>query len=184
VVRSLHQTGKSGESKDGMDISLCILDRTTVQPAGKAEYVMQFAGANNPGYLITRSDEIKNKLTGESGLKIFGSSQLKAGDGLEGIEIRPDKMPIGFYHIENKPFRTQRITVFPGDCIYLFSDGYADQFGGPRGRKFKYSRLKEVLLTNFARPMHEQKDILEQTYMDWKGALDQVDDILLLGFRV
>ncbi|MFN5417106.1 MAG: hypothetical protein ACK5B9_08630 [Flavobacteriia bacterium] len=75
-----------------------------------------------------------------------------------------------------------------GDCIYIFTDGYADQFGGPEsyrgGKKFKYSQFKQLLTSIYLKPMSEQNEILQQKHKDWKGDLEQVDDILVIGFRV
>jgi serine phosphatase RsbU (regulator of sigma subunit) len=71
-----------------------------------------------------------------------------------------------------------------GDCVYLFTDGYADQFGGSSGKKFKYKQFHEVLIENYEKPMGEQYKILDQRHQAWKGALEQVDDILVIGFRV
>jgi len=71
-----------------------------------------------------------------------------------------------------------------GDTIYIFTDGYADQFGGPRGKKFKYRPFKELLLSIQSKNMEEQKRILLETIEDWQGELEQVDDILVIGVKV
>ncbi|HTB07491.1 MAG TPA: tetratricopeptide repeat protein [Bacteroidia bacterium] len=104
-------------------------------------------------------------------------------------EISADKQPIG--KTDNpKPFTTHTITLNPPSedreavSLYLFTDGYADQFGGPKGKKFKYKQLQEKLLAISRQSMEEQKKILEQTLEDWKGDLEQVDDILIIGIRV
>jgi hypothetical protein len=70
------------------------------------------------------------------------------------------------------------------DCIYLFTDGYADQFGGSKGKKFMYKQLKELLLANSYLSMSEQKNVLKDTISRWKGNLEQVDDILVIGIRI
>jgi serine phosphatase RsbU (regulator of sigma subunit) len=70
------------------------------------------------------------------------------------------------------------------DCIYMFTDGYADQFGGPKGKKFKYAQLKEVLLSIYHLPMEQQQAILQQTIEAWKNNMEQVDDILIMGIKV
>jgi serine phosphatase RsbU (regulator of sigma subunit) len=87
-------------------------------------------------------------------------------------------------HDEDKPFTNHTIELQKGDCIYLFTDGYADQFGGEKGKKFKYSNLKEMLLKNHQLPMSEQKEKLDQTIENWKGNLEQVDDILIIGIQI
>jgi len=98
-------------------------------------------------------------------------------------EIPADKQPIG-KHDKAQPFNTHNLNLQKGDTLYLFTDGYADQFGGPKGKKFKYKQMEELLLVNSVKPMEEQKSILETTLNEWKGDLEQVDDILVMGIRV
>jgi serine phosphatase RsbU (regulator of sigma subunit) len=76
------------------------------------------------------------------------------------------------------------VQIRKGDCIYLFSDGYADQFGGPNGKKFKYKSLQLLLLEIHNKPMEEQKVILETEFEKWKGMLEQIDDVCVIGIRV
>lgn len=82
------------------------------------------------------------------------------------------------------PFTTHELQLKKNDCIYLFTDGYADQFGGKKGKKFKYKPLKGLLEKNSTLPMQEQKHLLEQTLREWKGELEQVDDICIIGVRI
>ena len=117
---------------------------------------MQWSGAHNPLWYI-HGNEIK--------------------------EIAPDKQPIGKYHLQ-KPFSTRNISLQKGDILYLFTDGYADQFGGPKGKKFKYKALSNKLKEISDKLMDEQQRFLEQTLAEWKGELEQVDDILIIGIRV
>jgi len=98
-------------------------------------------------------------------------------------EVPADKQPIGKSD-KLQPFNTHSLNLQKGDALYLYTDGYADQFGGPRGKKFMYKHLEEVLLANSGKPAQEQKVILEKTLKDWKGDLEQVDDILIIGIRV
>ncbi|MFL5753707.1 MAG: PP2C family protein-serine/threonine phosphatase [Bacteroidia bacterium] len=98
-------------------------------------------------------------------------------------EHKPDKQPCGFYH-EQKPFTQHTIQLEEGDCVYSFSDGYADQFGGEKGKKFKYRQLEQKLIAICNRPMKEQKQALSDTIEAWRGNLEQVDDILLVGIRI
>ncbi len=100
------------------------------------------------------------------------------------IEHKGDKMPVGKFHGEIVPFRLQEVQLQKGDTVYLLSDGYADQFGGASGKKFMYRKLKELLLSNAALPMQEQSALLDRTFYGWKGNLEQVDDVLVTGFRV
>ena len=100
------------------------------------------------------------------------------------IEYKPDKMPVGMFEGEKKSFSLQSARLQKGDLVYTFSDGYADQFGGPKGKKFKYSQLKELLLSIHNLPVEEQKKILSEKFIAWKGNLEQVDDVLVIGVRV
>ncbi|MGB3947878.1 MAG: SpoIIE family protein phosphatase, partial [Bacteroidia bacterium] len=98
-------------------------------------------------------------------------------------EIKADKQPIG-YHAEMKPFTNHKIQLQKGDCIYIYSDGYADQFGGPKGKKFKYKQLEELIIQHHQLTANEQKQIFKRCFIEWKGALEQVDDVCLFGVRV
>ncbi len=100
------------------------------------------------------------------------------------IEIKGDKMPVGKYEDGNKDFTNHTFNLQKGDVVYLFTDGYADQFGGEKGKKFKYKHLKDVLLANVHKQMHEQKEVLAKTINDWKSDLEQVDDILIIGIKI
>jgi serine phosphatase RsbU (regulator of sigma subunit) len=101
------------------------------------------------------------------------------------FEIKADKLPIGV-NIDGvvDVFTDHKIPLVPGDAVYIFSDGYADQFGGPLNKKFKYNQLKDVILSVQDKTMPEQRDILEKTIRDWQGEEEQVDDILVMGVQV
>ncbi len=180
VMISLHQTGKMGEAKDGMDIALSILDTTTNK--------LQYSGANNPLYIVRNNE--KSPLI--KGGVLAGGSQgdvsPKTTNLPELIEIKADKMPIGIQTIEKisdlTSFTNHEIKLEKGDTIYLFSDGYSDQFGGEKGKKFKYKKYKQLLVDIHDKPMDEQKEILDKTIEEWKGNLEQVDDILVMGIRI
>ncbi|MFY9309437.1 MAG: SpoIIE family protein phosphatase [Bacteroidia bacterium] len=100
------------------------------------------------------------------------------------IESKFDKMPVGMYGGPKTDFTLHSIDLQKGDTIYLFTDGYADQFGGPKGKKFKYAQLKETILSIHKSPLKEQQQILHKVIESWKGKLDQVDDILVVGIRI
>lgn len=100
------------------------------------------------------------------------------------IEYKPDKMPVGMHSDNVKPFILQTIELKKGDLIYAFTDGYADQFGGTKGKKFKYKKLQELLLSNSEKSMKDQKNALDIALTEWKGNLEQVDDILVIGIRI
>jgi serine phosphatase RsbU (regulator of sigma subunit)/Tfp pilus assembly protein PilF len=117
---------------------------------------MQWSGANNPLWLI-RDGEI--------------------------TEYKPDKQPIGM-HSNIHPFTTHKIELKKNDCLYLFTDGFQDQFGGLKGKKYKTSQLKERLLNIHQHPMDEQKNILEKEFENWKGQNEQIDDVCIIGVRI
>ena len=100
------------------------------------------------------------------------------------LVFKPDKMPVGKHIGLEKPFTRTVVPLEKGDCIYTFSDGYVDQFGGPKGKKFQSKQLKELFLANCYKPMHLQKEILNKQLHQWKGNCEQVDDILVIGIRV
>lgn len=149
VQRALKQKGESGEAKDGMDISLCVIDGI--------KKIIQYSGAYNNLYFIH-----KGELT----------------------EYPADRMPIGIFDLSDRKFSSQEIPYKPGDLIYMFSDGYADQFGGPRIKKFKYSQLKELLLSVHLKPLEEQKKRLGKAFLDWKGENPQIDDVTIVGMKL
>jgi ligand-binding sensor domain-containing protein/serine phosphatase RsbU (regulator of sigma subunit) len=122
--------------------------------------ILEYAGAFNPIYII------RNK-------NIY--------------EYRGDRFSVGLDKPdENKKniFKNNVIPMQDGDSIYIFSDGYADQFGGPDGKKYKYRRFQHLLLAINQLPMEKQHELLEKSIMRWKGDLDQVDDILVIGIRI
>jgi serine phosphatase RsbU (regulator of sigma subunit) len=123
-----------------------------------AKNSMKYAGANNPCWIIR-----DNAL----------------------IELKPLKQAItAATGYEKKEFIDQEIVLQKNDRIYLFTDGYADQFGGPNGKKFKYKTLGDLLLSIHQKPADEQKNILEQRFNEWRGDLEQVDDVLVVGLTI
>jgi len=120
------------------------------------EKKIEWSGANNPLWYV-RNGEMK--------------------------EIPADKQPIGKQDGE-RPFTSHTFDLKKGDVLYLFTDGYADQFGGPHGKKLKYKPFQEKLLSISAHAMDKQKQLLEEIHEAWKGNLEQVDDILVMGIRV
>ena len=99
------------------------------------------------------------------------------------IDITANKQPIG-KHDNRKPFVSQSIPFQPNTTFYLFTDGYADQFGGLKGKKFKYKQLEEKLLAGCQNSMSEQKELLDKTFDEWRGNLEQVDDVCIIGIRM
>lgn len=98
------------------------------------------------------------------------------------IELKGNKTSIG--GADYVDFEEQKIQLQTDDCIYLYSDGFADQFGGPKNKKFKYQALKQVLIDHSELPMDQQLKFLKQTFIDWKGNYEQTDDVCILGIRV
>jgi|JI9StandDraft_1071089.scaffolds.fasta_scaffold26053_1 serine phosphatase RsbU (regulator of sigma subunit) len=104
--------------------------------------------------------------------------------GTEMIEIKADKMPIGKHDKQDVSFTQQEVTLQTGDVVYSLTDGFPDQFGGEKGKKFMSKNLKELLAANAHLPMPEQKQLLEHTLVNWIGHLEQIDDITVIGIRV
>jgi len=99
------------------------------------------------------------------------------------IEFDADKMPIGKGERSDN-FKNQEVSLEAGDLFYLYTDGYTDQFGGPKGKKFKYRQMKALLQSICMQPLNEQKKILDAVISNWKGDLEQTDDILLIGIKM
>jgi ligand-binding sensor domain-containing protein/serine phosphatase RsbU (regulator of sigma subunit) len=125
----------------------------------KKNMILEFAGAFNPLYLIR-----DNKIT----------------------EVKGDRFAIGLdeTNFKDQTFKNHLIPIQQGDIIYIFSDGFADQFGGPDGKKYKYRRFRHLLLNLHRLPMDKQHEILENNVMEWRGQQEQVDDILVIGIKI
>src|SRR6185312_4525219 len=98
-------------------------------------------------------------------------------------EVKGDKQPIG-KHVTQLPFSTHSLQLSKGDCLYLFTDGYADQFGGPKGKKFKYKQLQELITANVSKPLAAQKKLLDDTFENWRNDMEQTDDVCIIGIRI
>lgn len=121
---------------------------------------LQYSGAHNPLYIIRETPEEKFMI------------------------LKADRQPIGV-HVKEKDFTNYKFQLERGDCLYSFSDGYTDQFGGEKGRKFKTKNFQKILFTNYKKPMSEQKEILNNNFKNWIGdEYKQIDDIIILGVRV
>ena len=149
VMRSLSQSGRDFETRDGMDIALSVIDHK--------EKTIDFAGAYNPLYYV-RDNEL--------------------------FEVKANKMPIGYHIGEQRHFFSNKLSYKNGDVFYMFSDGYTDQFGGEKNTKFKIKPFKNLLLSIHHLQMSEQKKRLEEEFVSWKGDYDQIDDVLVMGFRL
>ena len=118
---------------------------------------VEYAGANNPMWMMRNG---------------------------ECIEYKADSRPIGYYLGKGLPFTNHKIDYQTGDTFYIFTDGYADQFGGEKGKKLKYKPFKEILIAIQNEPMLKQEEILNEKFDTWKRNLDQIDDVLIIGVRV
>ncbi len=167
IINTLKQKGELYEHKDGIDMSVVKLN---VRNGG-----LQYSGANNPIYLITKE---KIKLDNE---RVVESDELIPGEKVF-YEIKPDKMPVGIYHRMDK-FTSVYLKINKGDIFYMFSDGFADQFGGKKGKKFKYKRLRKLLFSISDLSMKEQLVEIEKTFDSWKNNFEQIDDVTLGGFK-
>lgn len=118
---------------------------------------LQYSGAFNPLYII-RGEEL--------------------------IQYKANKFPVGMFIGDKQNFTNHRIQLQKGDRIYIFSDGYADQFGGPKGKKFMAGNFRQLLMDVSKLPIEKQKTTLNQTIEEWRGNLEQVDDILIIGVTI
>lgn len=168
IIKSLGQKGISGEQRDGMDISIIEIN--------PGENRVQYAGAYNSLYLIRKSH-----------VKAPDIPDMKVMEGEPGndytlYDIPADRMPVAFYDRMDK-FTTNEFTIEEGDQLYLYTDGYADQFGGEKGKKLKYIPFKKMILENAGLQMDEQNRVLTRSLEEWQGAFDQIDDICVIGVK-
>jgi len=167
----------TSEVKDGMDISLLCIDTKNKK--------VFWSGANNP---LWYASSLPSRETGASASqfskKIIGKEEMLA-EALEAsmFEIKADKQPIGKTDKVN-PFTTHEIEYKENTTFYLFTDGFADQFGGPNGKKFKYKPFAEILVQNVNKSPSDQSAILAEKFEAWKGELEQVDDVCVIGIRI
>lgn len=156
--------------KDGMDISLCFLDYSEYN--NNQIVKINWAGANNGLWIVN-----PNRQKWPENVKPF------APDMPGSAELKPDKQPIGF-HEKETPFTNHSIELEKGDTVYLFTDGFADQFGGEKSKKYKPANLKKFLYMHYHKSMEEQKVILKEEFENWKGNIEQTDDVCIIGIRI
>jgi len=152
------------EVKDGMDISLCALHLDKME--------LEYAGAHNPMWLIR-----------EGNADFEGLEKNIDLEGVSMYEIKGDKQPIGKFAYR-QAFTNHLIELKKGDLIYLSSDGFPDQFGGPKGKKLKSKSFKKMLLNLKGMPLSDQKDFLESEFDKWMGDFEQLDDVCVIGFEI
>ena len=135
-----------------------VKDGMDIALCGLSDNTLTYAGANNPLWIVRK--------------------------GAESIEeIKGDKQPIGKFD-RPVPFQTHKIQLNPGDTLYVFSDGFADQFGGEKGKKFKSANFKKLLLSFSEKSMSEQKTAIDQAFEAWRGQQEQLDDVCIFGVRI
>jgi serine phosphatase RsbU (regulator of sigma subunit)/Flp pilus assembly protein TadD len=170
IIKALEQKGVDTQQKDGMDLALCAWDKNSD--------VLTFSGANNPLWVVRLID---NNLEQESeNVNIFCLPEYKHCL----IEYKADKQPVGLFQGEMRPFSSQQVKLQKGDTVYTFSDGYADQFGGEKGKKFKLKSFKQLLLSVQENPLSKQKQLIDMQFEDWKGNLEQIDDVCVIGVKI
>jgi serine phosphatase RsbU (regulator of sigma subunit)/ligand-binding sensor domain-containing protein len=155
IIETLANDGSADGGKDGMDCSLLCFDFNAKK--------LNYAAANNPIWIVRKNNETSE---------------------LELLEFTADKMPVGKHDRDTVSFTQHSVALQSGDMIYSFTDGLPDQFGGPRGKKFMYKQFKELLASISQLPANEQSKMLNSKLNEWKGELEQVDDVLVFGIRV
>jgi serine phosphatase RsbU (regulator of sigma subunit) len=167
VTNTLRQAYDTNSVKDGMDLTVCNINYKTL--------TLQYAGAFNSMLLIRKN--IASTYT------ITNSRQVFYGQDM--LEVRSDKCPIGSnWEGVADTFTNHTFQLQKDDCVYVYTDGYADQFGGPKGKKFKYNQLKDVLLATANLPIENHYAILDNAFNTWRGNQEQVDDVLVIGVKI
>ena len=167
VNNTLRQSSDVNAVKDGMDLALCNINFKTL--------ILQYAGAFNSACIIRKNISLTHTL----------SNSKETFYGTDLLEIKSDKFPIGSNTdgiadtFTNHSFQLQK-----DDCVYIYTDGYADQFGGPKGKKFKYNKLKDVLVAISHLPIGDHFNVLDKALKDWQGNQEQVDDVLVIGIKI
>ncbi|MES2285198.1 MAG: tetratricopeptide repeat protein [Bacteroidota bacterium] len=166
-VRKALKQEEHDATRDGMDIALISFN---------SETEIEYAGAQRPLWILKKL---------ENGEKRTEPTMNYTSSEFELSEIKPDKFSIGGHQSEiERKFTKHKILLSKGDCIYIFSDGFVDQFGGKEGKKFMSKRFKDLLLANYSTRMLEQENTLIKTFETWKGSREQVDDLLVIGIRI
>ncbi|MDY0199407.1 MAG: tetratricopeptide repeat protein [Tenuifilaceae bacterium] len=168
VILSLNQQVGKIDHSDGMDMALVIIDEQSLE--------MEFAGAYQSA-IVVRKNDYNDIPESKSIISIKGENGTL-------IEIKGDKMPIGHHVLVDKSFTNKQFKLQKNDMLYLYSDGYADQFGGPKNKKFLMQNFRELLMDVHHLSCNEQEDILTTTIEEFKGTRKQVDDMLVLGLRI
>lgn len=174
-ILKIREANKQGQPiRDGMDLTLCGIN--------KAENKLYFAGAKNSILIVTSKD--REQLFDFTNPNYKGPVYNKEGDKIL-IEVKGDRHPIGLYGKDStKPFTHHEIPIENGDIIYSYSDGYIDQFGGEKNKKFGTKRFKEYILSIASFPLKDQKIMLSDTFDEWRGENERLDDVIVMGVKV
>ena len=167
VKEILAPEGSGNDQLDGMDMAIAIID-----PEKKE---LQFAGANRPLFLFRKKEQLAEA-------EMIPYSSLE-NDDYELYAIKGDKQPVGVHWEENE-FTNHLIKLQEHDALYLFSDGFVDQYGGKKRKKFKPRNFKKLLLSVQAESMENQKKLLEEAFDKWRGSNEQIDDVCVFGISV
>jgi serine phosphatase RsbU (regulator of sigma subunit) len=173
VIETFARSGK--DVKDGMDISICSLNIKPNTNTVDITQGLEYSGANNPIWIVREKNNLSMELENKSELFDENPSVL--------IEIKGDRQPVGAYS-RNFPFGVKNEKLFKGDVLYLFSDGYADQFGGEKGKKMKYKPFKKMLVSMYQLDMESQERQLHENFDNWKKDFEQVDDVCIIGVKI
>lgn len=165
IITAFGKTTTKQPHRDGMDISICVWNKKT--------NLLEYAGANN-GIWIISSDKKNTALP---------SSLMANGFCLS--DLKPDKMPVGMHNNDSISFTTKTHQLEKGDIIISYTDGFADQFGGEKGKKFKYSNLQKLILDNASLIDPSTFNLQLSTSFDsWKGNFEQLDDVCITGIKI
>ncbi|HRD38018.1 MAG TPA: SpoIIE family protein phosphatase [Bacteroidia bacterium] len=165
IINRLKKDGSAEGGKDGMDCSLIVFDNKNKQ--------LLVAAAHNPVWIVRPVTEL-----------VEVNGEVASTRSASIIEIKADKMPVGKHDRDTEAFTLHTIDLQSGDMIYALTDGFPDQFGGPKGKKFMSKNLKELLVNNAHLSLSEQHALLNKTLSEWIGNVEQVDDITLVGIKV
>ncbi|MBL4654686.1 MAG: SpoIIE family protein phosphatase, partial [Bacteroidia bacterium] len=169
IRRVLRQDSVDVKAKDGMDMALCTID------INKMEF--QYSGAHNPLYYVTKHELIDIPET-----KTFKIHEFDSDYRL--LEVKGNKYGIGGEVMgKERKYESHSLKFHTGDSIYLLSDGYQDQFGGPRDKKLSPRKLREILIQNQNTSMEDLKNTLDEEIEKWKADSEQTDDILVIGIK-
>ena len=146
---------------------VAILNKTTRE--------LHYSGANSPIYLIRKKIQLAGNEAGLNEILGEGDFQL--------IELKGDRQPVGV-HWQETNFKSHTIKLHGGDSIYIFSDGFVDQFGGEKRKKFKSVNFKKLLLSIQQESLENQKKLLDKAFESWRGKLEQIDDVYVVGVRI